>query len=71
VAERIRQTLAERTIVTTGGDSLRVTASFGVAAFPALATSETELVAAADEALYAAKRTGKNRVVTAQPLAAA
>jgi diguanylate cyclase (GGDEF)-like protein len=39
-----------------------VTASFGVASFPE-AIELDELVAAADSALYQAKRAGKNRVV--------
>jgi diguanylate cyclase (GGDEF)-like protein len=41
-----------------------VTGSFGVASFPE-ATNLEELLAAADSALYAAKRNGKNRVVAA------
>jgi GGDEF domain-containing protein len=41
-----------------------VTASFGVASFPD-DTHEQTIVDAADAALYRAKRTGKNRVVTA------
>jgi diguanylate cyclase (GGDEF)-like protein len=65
VAERVRASLEERTIVTPEGDPICVTASFGVASFPHVADSEDGLVAAADEALYAAKRAGKNRVVTA------
>jgi diguanylate cyclase (GGDEF)-like protein len=44
------------------GTKLNVTASFGVAAFPE-SHELGELVAAADSALYAAKREGKNRVV--------
>jgi GGDEF domain-containing protein len=50
-----------------GGDefphSLPVTASFGVAAVPDDGSFESdELLAIADERLYAAKRGGKNRV---------
>jgi PleD family two-component response regulator len=41
-----------------------VTASFGVAAIPPAKTA-SELFAAADAALYEAKRAGKNRVETA------
>jgi PleD family two-component response regulator len=45
-----------------------VTVSLGVAAYPEAAVGEG-LVAAADGALYEAKRIGKNRVVTARPRA--
>ena len=44
-----------------GGPPVRVTASFGVADYPQHAHAE-ELMAAADLALYRAKREGKNRV---------
>jgi diguanylate cyclase (GGDEF)-like protein len=63
VAERLRAAVASRAVPTAGGAVLRVTASFGVASHPPAASRE-ELVATADEALYEAKRTGKNRVVT-------
>jgi diguanylate cyclase (GGDEF)-like protein len=63
-AERVREALAERTVVTGDGTTIRVTASFGVASHPPLSTAE-ELIAAADAALYDAKRSGKNRVSVA------
>jgi diguanylate cyclase (GGDEF)-like protein len=48
-----------------GGSPLRVTASLGAASMPASAENAQNLIAAADAALYEAKRSGKNRVVTA------
>jgi diguanylate cyclase (GGDEF)-like protein len=63
LAERAREALEARTLLTPDGEPLRVTASFGVAAFPEHGDG---LVAAADAALYLAKRSGKNRVETAE-----
>ena len=65
LAERVRATMADRPIETFPGALVTVTASFGVAAFPA-APTEGELFAAADGALYRAKRAGKNRVAVAE-----
>jgi diguanylate cyclase (GGDEF)-like protein len=63
VAQRVRATLAARAIAAPDAPYLRVTASFGVAAYP-YATTADELVAAADSALYDAKRIGKDAVAT-------
>jgi diguanylate cyclase (GGDEF)-like protein len=68
LAERARTALQERTILAPDGTRIEVTVSFGVAAFPEAADAGN-LVAAADGALYEAKRAGKNRVVTARPRA--
>lgn len=56
-AERIRALLAQHTF----GHG-ETTASFGVAVIPEDATTSKELIAAADQALYEAKRKGRNRV---------
>lgn len=64
VAERVRVALAERTVAASDGTRFGLTASFGVASHPPVGTAE-ELIAAADAALYDAKRSGKNRVSVA------
>ena len=61
LAESLRE--AVEALEIPGGDRgpVRLTASFGVASYPR-ARSPEELLAAADAALYQAKREGKNRV---------
>lgn len=66
-AEAIREALeAERFPL--GFETVRVTASIGLAHFPRDAATPEELVAAADAALYAAKSQGRNRVVDCELL---
>jgi len=66
LAERLRVAIAERPSSANNDDHrVSVTASFGIAAMPGDGTTQVELVAAADEALYRAKRAGKNRIAIA------
>ena len=68
LAERVRAGLEGRTVLAPDGTPIRVTCSFGLASYPALEDA-AGLLAAADEALYQAKRNGKNRVEIADELA--
>jgi len=61
LAERLRVALEAEEVMLLDGTRLSVTASFGAAVKGDLPGGEN-LVAAADEALYEAKRAGKNRV---------
>jgi diguanylate cyclase (GGDEF)-like protein len=66
-AERMRSAIEGMQIQRLdGGGLLPITASFGVAAFPTQAAEKTALIAAADAALYRAKRGGRNRVERAE-----
>jgi diguanylate cyclase (GGDEF)-like protein len=66
-ADRIRYVLSTWTFA----HGRRVTASFGIASLPEdVAPAADELIRAADEALYAAKRAGKNRVSVHEDVAA-
>ncbi|NCC37110.1 MAG: GGDEF domain-containing protein, partial [Chloroflexia bacterium] len=63
VAERLRQTI-ERTPVETLSGPVQITMSFGVATLEPDLTTLGELIWRADQALYHAKCTGRNRVCT-------
>jgi two-component system, cell cycle response regulator len=63
--DRLRALLAETPCVIADKNlSIDVTVSAGVAAMPDDAETAEQLIAAADEALYTAKKLGRNRVVT-------
>ena len=71
LAERMREAVERLRIPRVGARGyLRITASFGVASYPDTAADKDALIAAADSALYQAKRAGKNRVERAEPVAA-
>ena len=62
VAERMRAALAEATAADVPEQAGRVTASFGVATLGGASERLHHLLTAADDALYSAKREGRNRV---------
>jgi GGDEF domain-containing protein len=58
IAERLRRRLAELS----GPQGATTTGSFGLAVWPEDGATGAELIAAADAALYEAKRLGRNRI---------
>lgn len=67
LAERLRQVIAESPIPVSSNLQISITISIGVAVFPEHAQNGNELVRAADEALYKAKQTGRNKVCLFKP----
>lgn len=68
VCERMLRTISELTLQDERGATCKVTASLGLAYYPAedVETAE-DLVHSADGALYGAKRSGKNRFTSVRP----
>jgi diguanylate cyclase (GGDEF)-like protein len=65
-AERIRRAVEQHEF-RVGTERLRLTLSIGVAGYPRDAGNQGDLIVAADQALYAAKRQGRNRVCLFDP----
>jgi diguanylate cyclase (GGDEF)-like protein len=66
MALRIGEAVGQTVIAPTTGRTLRLTVSLGVASFPDDAETLEDLLRHADQALYEAKRRGKNQVVVFQ-----
>ena len=63
-AERLRQQVADHEIIVQE-TTIRITISLGVAILPPDVTDGSSLILLADQALYNAKRNGRNRVEAA------
>jgi len=68
VAERLRQLIADNEMGTTDSGSVRVTVSIGVASVSLEDHTLNQMLRRADQALYAAKHNGRNRVAVADPV---
>ena len=64
-AERLRLKMKELTVLHQGKSMGMLTISVGVAVFPEHGSSPKELMAAADAALYEAKRNGRDQIAVA------
>ena len=67
IGERIRSQV-EQYHTEIDGEELRASISVGVASYPSHASAVKELLQRADEAMYNAKRSGKNQICLATPL---
>jgi diguanylate cyclase (GGDEF)-like protein len=65
VAERMRAAVENHIVTTADGDPLHMTVSIGVAVREGNENTPGELIGRADDALYQAKRRGKNRISSA------
>jgi diguanylate cyclase (GGDEF)-like protein len=66
VAERIRRAVGSQAVMHDGKVVTNLSLSLGIAVFPRDGATREALVQAADQALYVAKRTGRNRVVRSE-----
>ncbi len=64
VGERLRQCIANEPFLISQGKQLTITSSVGLAALEGVEDTPDALLKRADQALYSAKRDGRNRVVT-------
>jgi diguanylate cyclase (GGDEF)-like protein len=69
IAERIRRTVADTLFEGGAGEPIRLTISIGVAGYPGHGRDRTQLLDAADKAMYRAKSRGRNCVCSASELA--
>lgn len=62
IAERIRTNVEAHSFILSSGTKISITVSIGVASYPSIINKIDKLLEISDIALYAAKRTGRNKV---------
>lgn len=62
IAERIRKAVEQNEFEVSPKETISITVSIGVATYPETVSDTVEIVDIADEGLYKAKRTGRNKV---------
>ncbi len=67
IGERLRRAVEEHPFPINHNTTVAMTLSLGIASYPEVASSDSDLVRKADMALYEAKRLGKNKVVLYSP----
>jgi diguanylate cyclase (GGDEF)-like protein len=65
VGERVRQQIEKKRFLARENFDIRLTASIGVATVPDHAISKSQILKAADEALYGVKKAVRNKVIAA------
>jgi diguanylate cyclase (GGDEF)-like protein len=66
VANRVREDIAEKPFILSAGIQVAVTASMGIASFPAHGRTKEAIIARADQAMFEAKIGRKNAVMVAK-----
>jgi diguanylate cyclase (GGDEF)-like protein len=64
--EAVRRNISEYEFLTPDGQRIKVTLSAGLATYPLVSSGYEELLQKADEALYEAKKTGRNKLCVAK-----
>lgn len=65
-ADKLRRKIERLSVVLNGQQLGKITASFGVAVYPLHGDGQLDVLRAADQALYRAKASGRNRVEVAE-----
>ena len=66
IASRLQRALQEYEFLKNEGLKIKMTASFGISGYPEHAVTKNDLISLADQAMYRAKNTGRNRICIAE-----